>query len=266
ADFAALDVLSTALTSQPSGRLYKLLVETKKAASVSGGARPLHDPGLVTFSANVRRDGSLDEVRDLLTSTLEAVARDGLTKEDLDRAKRKLLTDIEREVTNTTRFAVALSDWAAAGDWRLFFLHRDRIEKVTPEDVKAVAAKYLQRNNRTVGTYIPTEKPERSAVPPSPSAEELVANYTGRASAAEGEVFDPAWANIESRTRRVTLPSGAKLALLPKKSRGQEVQLQLTLKFGAEESLKAVRDAAPYLAPLMLRGTKRLNYQQLRDE
>jgi zinc protease len=177
-----------------------------------------------------------------------------------------MLTNIEREVTNSTRFAISLSDWAAVGDWRLFFLHRDRVEKVTPEDVKAVAAKYLLLNNRTVGMYIPTEKPERAPVPTAPAAAELVANYTGRAATAEGEVFDPAWANIESRTRRVTLPSGARLALLPKQSRGQEVNLQLTLKFGDEQSLKPFREAAPYLGALMLRGTKRLNFQQLRDE
>jgi zinc protease len=265
-DFAALDVLSTAITSQPYGKLYKLLVESKKAASVSGNSFALHDPGLVTFTASVRRDGSLESVRDLLVSTLEAVGRDGLPKEDIERAKRELLTDIERQATNTTRFAVSLSEWAAAGDWRLFFLHRDRLEKVTPDNVKSVAAKYLQRNNRTVGMYIPTEKPERLPIPSAPSAEELVAKYTGRAGAAEGEVFDPAWANVEARTRRVTLPSGAKLALLPKKTRGQEVHLQMTLKFGDEESLKAVRDALPYVAPLMLRGTKRLTYEQLNDE
>ncbi len=265
-DFAAIDILSTALTSQPYGRLYKQLVETKKAASVSGGAAALHDPGLVTFNATVRRDGSLEEVRDLLTAALEAVAKDGLPKEDIERAKRETLTDIEREATNTTRFAVSLSDWAAAGDWRLFFLHRDRVEKVTADDVKAVAAKYLQRNNRTVGLYIPTEKPERAPIPTAPPAQELVAKYTGRAGTAEGEIFDPAWANIESRTRRSTLPSGTRLALLPKKTRGQEVHLELLLKFGDEETLKSVRDALPYVAPLMLRGTKKLNYEQLNDE
>jgi len=264
-DFAAIDVMTTALTNRPSGRLYKLLVETKKAANVSGAAYALHDPGLVTFTATLPKDGSIEQVRDLLVSSLETIA-EGLPAEDIERAKRQMLTDIEREITNTTQFAVSLSDWAAVGDWRLFFLHRDRVEKVTADQVKAVAGKYLIRNNRTVGVYIPTAKPERATVPSAPPAKELVASYTGRASAAEGEVFDPAWANIEARTRRVALPSGAKIAMLPKKTRGQEVHLQLVLKFGDEESLKEVREATGYLPSLMMRGTKRFNYQQFRDE
>ena len=60
------------------------------------------------------------------------------------------------------------------------FLHRDRIEQVTPEDVQSVAAKYLQRNNRTVGMYIPTAKPERVAIPSTPDVDALVSNYKGR--------------------------------------------------------------------------------------
>ena len=32
-------------------------------------------------------------------------------------------------------------------------LNRDRVEKVTPDDVKRVAAKYLTRTNRTVGMF-----------------------------------------------------------------------------------------------------------------
>ena len=69
-------------------------------------------------------------------------------------------------------------------------------------------------------------------MPAAASAEELVLTYTGRAAKTEGEVFDPSWSNIEARTRRIALPSGAKVALLHKTSRGEEVQLHLTLKFG----------------------------------
>jgi zinc protease len=46
-DFAAVDVLSTVLLSEPTGRLYKALVEAKKATSVTGGAMGLHDPGVL---------------------------------------------------------------------------------------------------------------------------------------------------------------------------------------------------------------------------
>jgi len=161
---------------------------------------------------------------------------------------------------------VALSEWAAQGDWRLYFLFRDRIEGVTPEAVKAAAAKYLVRNNRTVGVFIPTDKPERIAVPPTPDVTALVADYKGRAAIAEGEVFDPTPENIEGRVKRLEIPGGIKVTLLPKKSRGGEVHLTLTLRYGNEENLQGLEPATGFLSELMLRGTKKLSYQQLRDE
>ena len=56
------------------------------------------------------------------------------------------------------------------------------------------------------------------------------------------------------------------MTLLPKKSRGEEVHLTLTLRYGNEENLKGLKPAAGFLSELMLRGTKKLRYQQLRDE
>src|SRR5438876_1259652 len=46
-DSASLQALGNILSTQPSGRLYKALVETKKAATVSAFARGEHDPGLM---------------------------------------------------------------------------------------------------------------------------------------------------------------------------------------------------------------------------
>jgi zinc protease len=129
-----------------------------------------------------------------------------------------------------------------------------------------VAARYLQSNNRTVGLFIPTDAPRRIAIPATPDASALVEGYAGREAIAAGEVFDATSANIEGRAQRMHLPEGIKAALLQKKTRGQEVQLVLTLRYGNEENLKGYEAAAGLLAPLMLRGTKQLSYQQLRDE
>src|SRR5258705_2571106 len=80
------------------------------------------------------------------------------------------------------------------------------------------------------------------------------------------ESFEQTPANIEARVQRMALPEGIKVALLPKKTRGQEVQMLLTLRYGNEENLKGFEVAAGMLPQLMLRGTKKLSYQQLRDE
>jgi zinc protease len=265
-DNAALQVLGSLLSTRPSGRLYKALVETRKASSASAGARREHDPGLFMADAEVPRDNSLEEARDILISTLENIGTQGVTAEEVNRAKQQILKARERAATDTAQVGIALSEWAAQGDWRLYFLSRDRIEQVTPDAVKAAAAKYLVRNNRTVGLFIPTDKAERIAVPPTPDIAAMVSDYKGRAAIAEGEVFDPTPEHIEARVQRLELPEGIKVTLLPKKSRGQEVHLTLTLRYGNDENLKGLEPASGFLAELMLHGTKKLSYQQFRDE
>jgi len=265
-DSAPLQVLANILSTQPSGRLYKALIETRKAASVFAYAGAEHDPGLFTIDSEVPRDSSLEEVRDIILSTTEQLADKGVTAEEVNRGKQQILKARELAAANTSQIAISLSEWAAQGDWRLYFLHRDRIEKVTPESVQVAAAHYLVRNNRTVGLFIPTEKAERVEIPETPDVAALVASYHGRELMAEGEVFDATPANVDSRVQRTDLPEGIKVTFLPKKSRGEEAHLLLTLHYGNEENLKGLESAAGFLPELMLRGTKHLDYQHLRDE
>ncbi|HYX41569.1 MAG TPA: pitrilysin family protein, partial [Pyrinomonadaceae bacterium] len=153
----------------------------------------------------------------------------------------------------------------AAGDWRLFFLHRDRIRKITPEDVARVAANYFKPSNRTLGLFIPTPKPDRAEIPPTPDVVAMLRDYKGDATVAAGEAFDPSPANIESRTARTDV-GGLKLALLPKKTRGGSVTAQMTLRFGDEQSLMNRSTAAQLAGTMLMRGTTKHTRQQIQDE
>src|SRR5215472_12585061 len=94
-EMAALQVLANILSTQPPGRLYKALVETKKAASASAFARGEHDPGLFSVDAEVTRDSSLEEVRDLLISTVEQIGTSGVTDQEVKRARQQILKQRE---------------------------------------------------------------------------------------------------------------------------------------------------------------------------
>ncbi|MCH7989290.1 MAG: insulinase family protein [Planctomycetes bacterium] len=264
-DYAALDVLESILTAPPAGRLYKSLVESKKAARVSGAAFAWHDPGVIRFMAEVSKGNDSQIVLETMLDTLDETSKKGVTEEDVERARQRLLKQRELSAASTRRIAVELSEWAAQGDWRLYFLYRDRIEKVTPDDVHRVAKDYLKRNNRTIGMYIPTEKPERIAVPPTPDLASMIGEYKGRELVSEGEVFDVSPANIEARTKRFTLSSGIKAAVLPKKTRDEAVTLRLTLHYGNEKNLHGLTTVCEYLPALMRKGTKKLSRQQLQD-
>jgi zinc protease len=265
-DFPAVQVLTNILTSEPSGRLYKALVESKQATSVSAAAFAWHDPGVLELSAQVDPAHTMAQVRDTMINTLESLSSQTITEEEVERSKRKILKNRELQEIRSNRLGVELSEWAAQGDWRLFFLFRDRVAKVKPADVARVVAAYLQRNNRTVGMYIPSDKAERARIPATPSVETLVKDYQGSKTIAAGEAFDPSPENIEKRVQRFQLANGLKMAFLPKKTRGEAVVAHLTLRYGNEESIKGHTSATQFLATLMTRGTKKHNRQQLQDE
>ena len=82
-----------------------------------------------------------------------------------ERAKTRLLKNIELAFNASDRIGMQLSEWASMGDWRLIFLHRDRIRDVTVEDVQAVATTYFKPANRTIGRFIPSQEPDRAEIP-----------------------------------------------------------------------------------------------------
>ena len=263
-DFPAIQILEDCLTSEPAGRLYKALVKAKKAASVTGNAYGWHDPGVIEITAQIRDPKGVDAARDTLVGTLESLTQNPITAEEVNRSKQRFKKYEDELLASSTDFAIQLSEWAAAGDWRLFFLNRDRLEKVSAADVNRVAAKYLVRTNRTVGVYYPTTQPERANVPPGPNIAKLLDGYKGHAVLAKGESFVPTPANIEKRVVRGNLGS-LKTAFLAKKTRGEMVEVQLNLRYGNEESLKPVWTAADLMPAMLNRGTRKHTRQQITD-
>jgi zinc protease len=265
-DFAAIEILEAILSDVPSGRLYKALVETKKAVSTRGEAYQLHDPGMLLVSAQVRKEGSLDDVEKTLLGVVDGVVKEPPSKEEVDRARTRLLKDIDLAFNNSGRIGVQLSEWQSMGDWRLMFLNRDRIKNVTPEDVARVAKLYLKTSNRTIGLFLPTADPDRAEIPATPDLAAIVKDYKGQAAVEAGEVFDPSPANIESRTVRVTLRNGMKLVLLSKKTRGGTVTARLDLHYGDEKSVFGKTATAQIAGTLLMHGTQKHTKQQVQDD
>ncbi|MBV8733019.1 MAG: insulinase family protein, partial [Acidobacteriia bacterium] len=265
-DMAAFEVLAGVLGEAPSGRLYKALVENKKAVSAGADINEMHDPGFFQATARLRADQSLDEARDVLLATVEKLADEPPSKEEVDRVKTRLVKQMELQMTNTQSVALELSDWESLGDWRLLFVMRDQIKNVTPEDVGRIAKAYLKSSNRTLAEFIPTAKPERAEIPPAPDVAAVLKDFKGGEAIAPGEAFDPSPANIESRVTRATLPSGIKLVMLPKKTRGGTVTALVTLRFGDEKTVFGKAVASQFAAALTLRGTRDKTRQQIQDE
>ena len=265
-DAAAASILLQVLADTPSGRLHKALVESKKASSVFNFPYIFGEESLFIVGAEVRMEQSLDAARDSLLQIVEDVAKNPVTKEEVERARAQLLKQIELNLNSSENVGLELSEWIGMGDWRLLFINRDRLRKVTAEDVQRAAAAYLKSSNRTLGLFIPTQKPDRSEIPPTPDVLALVKNYKGDASIATGEAFDPSPTNIEARMIRSTTPGGLKLAFLPKKTRGNTVVANLAFGLGDEKSLMNQATAGELAASMLDRGTSKHTRQQIKDE
>ena len=263
--FPALEVLGQVLADTPSGRLHKALVDTKRAAFVFAEVMGNKEPGLALIATQLPKTSSLEEAKEIFLKTIEEVAAQPITQEEVDRAKQQLLKQVDLQLNDSSRLGLALSEYIAQGDWRLFFLQRDRYKTVTAEQVRAAAAKYLQRDNRTLGQFIPTEKPLRAEIPAPLEAATLLKDYKGQAAATQGEAFDASPAHIDASTQHMTLPAGLKVALLPKKTRGESVNLQLTLRLGSETSLKDRDTAGSLAAQMLMRGSTKHTRQQIQD-
>ena len=262
----ALGLAVRILANTPSGRLHRALVDTKLASAVFEQRVSTLDPSFVIFGATLPAGSKVDAPLEVLLNTVERSSTPPFTQVEMDRAKTEALKQFDLISSETSRLAIALSEAMAAGDWRLFFLNRDRREKATLAEVQAAAELYFKPSNRTVGIYLPTEKPDRSSVPASLDVAAMVRDYQGRAPMAQGEVFDASPANIEARTKRFIAPNGLKGALLSKKTKGTLVSFELTLRFGTEAALSNLGEA-PLLAGSMLsRGTTSHTREQLKDE
>ena len=272
-DSAALEVMAGVLSGggggrggQSTGRLYKALVENKKAVSVGMGYEELHDPGYVLATASLSKEQSLDDARKAIIDTVAGMVSEPPTKEEVDRSRARILQGMEQQMRNSQTAARLMSESIGSGDWRLYFLNYEQLKAVTPEDVTRVAKLYFKASNRTVGEFIPEAAPERTEVPPAPDIESSLKNYKGTLEISQGEAFDPSPANIEKRVQRARLADGLHVVLLPKQSRGGTVSADLNLEFGDEKSLTGRRAAGDLAGSLLMRGTTKHTRQQIQDE
>ena len=263
-DWAPLSVLASVLSEDKVGLLDQVLVETRLATTAGAFADNSHDPGLFSFSTEPA-DGKLEKVNDLLLKTIDDIENMAFKSEEIDRAKIRAKRRTEQTLSNAGAMAQTLSSASALGDWRLFFLQRDRLAAVTPDDVNRVAKTYFKKHNRTVGMFIPADAPQRLTVPAVSSIVDMVKDYKGGTAGLAGESFDPTPENLDARTKRMEV-DGIKVAMIPKKNRGETVAFSMTLHYGNEDSLKNMNTAAGMLPMLMMSGTKKMDRQALQEK
>ncbi len=264
-DSAAIAVLLNLLGDAPGGRLHKTLVETKLAAFAGGGNSDMREGGMASLILVAPKGADIAKAEaELLRQAESVMVTTPITADEVTQAKQRIANAYERGFANVNSVAMALTESIAAGDWRLYFLQRDRIAAVTVDDVNRVARTYFKPSNRTLARFIPTEQADRVEIAAAPSAADALKGYTGKAALAAGEAFDPTPANIDARTETFTIGDKLRVSLLPKDTRGDTVIVNATFRFGDIESLKRSPDPAGSAAgEMLMRGTKTMSREQI---
>ncbi len=164
-----LDVLQVVLTGGKSGRLYDRLVRREGLVTgVSAGNDSRRDTGLFTISTELTENSAPADVERALFDELDRVVSDGPTDAEFERACALIRSGRRfRHETAAGTADVIGTMQVLAGDHRLLAAQARRLDELTPADVQRVAARVLQRRNRTVGWLLP--RPEGApARPPIP--------------------------------------------------------------------------------------------------
>ena len=225
-----------------------------------------HDPSVAMAFAQLKPDQSIDDAREILLKTVEGMASDPPTQEEVDRAKARILKNIELAATNSQNGGAATG--RVCGRWRLAHVlpaarrggqGDARGCDARGEDVSEVVEPHAGRvySDRGSGSRRDSGDTRSGGA---------FKDYNGGEAIQQGEVFDPTPQNIEARVIRATLPNGLKLVMFPKKTRGGTVTASLNVRFGDEKSLFGKSTAGTMAGALLMRGTTTKNRQQIQDE
>jgi predicted Zn-dependent peptidase len=150
----ALDVLTDILTSGNTSRLIRhLLYEKKLVTSISAGTGYPGDrnPDLFVMTFTPAPKHSADSVIAAIDVELADVQKNGVTAEELDRARREVESSFLWGKTSTSELAQDLAyNQAVHGDWRYITRYLDMVRALTSDDIQKAANQYLIADNRTI--------------------------------------------------------------------------------------------------------------------
>jgi predicted Zn-dependent peptidase len=135
----------------PSGRLHRSLVLDKKVATrASASFRGQKYGGLFAVSATPAPGKRPDEVEPLLYAELERVVKEGVTDDELSRAKNAIRVSWYSRLESNSGIRESLSQAESAGTYKDLLEAPKKVEAVTREDVQRVAKQYLLKESRNV--------------------------------------------------------------------------------------------------------------------
>ena len=156
-DYYPLLVLTTILSRGESSRLYKTLVYDKQlTADVSAGMDEFIDPGLFSIYAQMQPGQSIEDAEEEIYKIIDDITKNGVTDEELQKAKNVAAVDYVNEFKTNVGVAGRLGYYEVVhGSYKRSFEVLEQYGRVTGDDIKRVAARYLSERKRTVVILVP---------------------------------------------------------------------------------------------------------------
>jgi predicted Zn-dependent peptidase len=159
-EYYAFNVLGTILSGGESSRMTKVIVDNKQQA-VAAGAFPyfLEDAGLFINFAITNMGVNPADVEKTIDSLVSDVQKNLVTEREFEKVRNQIESNFIRQNSSVAGIAESLANYEVYfGDANLINTEIERYRKVTREDLRTVARKYLVANNRVVLYYLPKTK------------------------------------------------------------------------------------------------------------
>lgn len=150
--FTAIEML---MSSGRTSRLYKSLVRDKKIAVQAQGINGFPGekyPNLFTFLLVPSAGGTAAQMADPLHAEIDRLKTEDVKADELQSVKTRAKATLLRQLDSNAGLALQLASYQTIrGDWRELFREVDKIDKVSPADIRRVANSTFLPGNRTVG-------------------------------------------------------------------------------------------------------------------
>ncbi|WP_224997495.1 pitrilysin family protein [Cesiribacter sp. SM1] len=156
-DYYALNMLTTLLSGGPSARMQKQLVDKEqKALQVVAFPYALEDHGLFITLGLVNMGVELSELEKAMNREIEKVQQELITDQEYQKVLNQIESNFVTSNSKVAGIAESLADYHMYfGDANLINTEIERFRRVTKEDIRRVAQKYLDPNKRVVLHYLP---------------------------------------------------------------------------------------------------------------
>lgn len=244
-DSYALDVLATILGDGRSSVFYKNIKDRLQLAfSISASNAGFRDDGIFYVSANFLPE-KLNKLENEIFSEIETLQKQGVTDEQLNLAKNIIERDTYYQRESISNIAQEIGYVSVtSGDIKIYDNYVDNIKKVTAQDVKRVAEKYLGKEKSAVSIVLPEQSKEVKI-----SNKEKINGTSSLVSEQNG-------------TQKYTLPNGATLLFTPNTS-NEIVAISVYAKGG--NFIEPKYGVANMMASTMLKGTSEYSSQELSE-